>query len=104
MSHAATARSKYFEAEACYKKLRLDSQRQKYRHNWLTCIDKFKAVYMHEPSGDWAAAGLYQTGSLYHELYRHSKRLSDKQEAVDVFRRLIKRYPQSGYRASAQKV
>ncbi len=96
-SRAANAKHIYFEAEACYKKLRQHPEKQKYRDNWLDCIKRFQNVYMSNPGGAWAAAGLYQTGILYHELYKRSYRLTDKLEAVDIFRRIRKRYAASAY-------
>ena len=100
-SFALTAKEKYFRADACYQKLRKSAKKQKYRDNWLQCIEKFKAVNQHDPSGPWAAAGMYMTGMVYKELYRFSGKTSDKQEAVDQFERLIKRYPKSRYRSKA---
>jgi N-acetylmuramoyl-L-alanine amidase len=44
---------------------------------------------------------MYMSGELYVELYKRSHRKSDKHEAIDVFRRVIKRYPKSRYRAKA---
>ena len=49
----------------------------KYRHNWRRCADKFHAVYELDPTGPWAAAGLYMTGKLYQELYKWSQTSSD---------------------------
>jgi N-acetylmuramoyl-L-alanine amidase len=94
---AADAKQMYFEAEACTKTLEQHPERQQYRENWLSCIKKFQNVYMTNPVGPWAAAGLYQTGRLYYELYQHSYRLSDKLEAIDIFRRIRKRYASSAY-------
>ena len=102
-SLAVTAKDKYFKAEACYKKLRNSSKKQKYRDNWLLCIEKFQAVYRHAPSGPWAAAGLYMSGSLYWELYKRSFKKSDKKEALDIFERIIKRFPKSKYRHYAAR-
>lgn len=98
---AADIKYTYFEAEACYKQLRQNTAQQLYRDNWLTCIKKFQKVYMGDPGGPWAAAGLYQTGILYNELYKKSYRTSDRQESIDIFRRIIKRYPTSRYRQRA---
>lgn len=94
---AETAEDKYFEAEACYRKLKKSAKKQKYRENWLACIKKFQAVYRHDPSGKWAAAGLYMSGDLYMELYKRSYKKSDKKEAIDNFERIKKRYPKSAY-------
>jgi N-acetylmuramoyl-L-alanine amidase len=94
---AETAEDKYFKAEACYRKLKKSVKKQKYRENWLACIKKFQAVYRHDPSGKWAAAGLYMSGDLYMELYKRSYKKSDKKEAIDNFERIKKRYPKSAY-------
>jgi len=100
-SFADTAKDKYFKAEACYRKLKKSPRKQKYRENWLTCIKKFQAVYRHDPSGQWASAGLYMTGNLYHELYKRSYKNSDKKEAIDNFERIVKRFPKSAYKEKA---
>ena len=103
ISPAATARGKYYQAEACYKKLRNSPNRQKYRDQWLACIEKFQAVYRHDPSGPWAAAGLYQSGELYQGLYKRSFKASDKKEALEAFNHIIAHYQQSRYTPKAKK-
>jgi N-acetylmuramoyl-L-alanine amidase len=100
---AETARDAYVQAEACYKKLRHTPSAQKYRESWMTCIEKFQAVYRHAPEGPWAAAGLYMSGTLYAELYRHSGRSADIREAIDHFERIQNRFPQSRYAGRAKK-
>jgi N-acetylmuramoyl-L-alanine amidase len=102
-SSALTARDKYYKAESCYKKLRNSAKKKKYRHNWLTCIEKFLDVYRHNPSGAWASAGLYKTGELYQSLYKRSHKPSDKQEALDIYERIIQRFPKSKYKRKAEK-
>jgi N-acetylmuramoyl-L-alanine amidase len=102
VSFAATSKDKYHQAEACYKKLRHSPKKQKYRENWLFCIEKFKAVYRQNPSGSWAPAGLYMAGVLYEELYRLSFKKSDKENAFKVYDLLIKSYPKSKYRQKAE--
>ncbi|UCH23247.1 MAG: N-acetylmuramoyl-L-alanine amidase [Deltaproteobacteria bacterium] len=102
-SEAASARDLYFQAEASYQELKKNPAKRKYRHNWLPCINKFQAVYKYDPTGSWAAAGLYMTGTLYRELYKFSANPSDKKEALDNFERLIKQFPNSGYRDRASE-
>ncbi len=97
VSFAATSKDKYHQAEACYKKLRHSPKKQKYRENWLRCIDKFKGVHRHNPSGSWAPAGLYMAGVLYEELYRRSFKASDKENAFEVYDLVRTRYPKSKY-------
>jgi len=100
---AETARDAYIQAEACYKKLRHTPSAQKYRESWMTCIEKFQAVYRHAPEGPWAAAGLYMSGILYTDLYRHSGRTADIREAIDHFERIQNYFPQSRYAGRAKK-
>lgn len=102
VSFAATSKDKYHQAEACYKKLRHSPKKQKYRENWLLCIDNFKAVYRHNPSGSWAPVGLYMAGVLYEELYRRSFKTSDRENAFEVYDLIITRYPKSKYRQKAE--
>ena len=100
-SSAVSAKGKYYKADACYRKLKSSPKKQKYRDQWLQCIKKFEAVYRHDPSGPWAAAGLYRSGELYQELYKRSSKASDNKAALDIFARIIKRYPKSRYRPKA---
>ena len=102
VSFAATSKDEYHQAEACYKKLRHSPKKQKYRENWLLCIDSFKAVYRHNPSGSWAPVGLYMAGVLYEELYRRSFKTSDRENAFEVYDLIITRYPKSKYRQKAE--
>jgi N-acetylmuramoyl-L-alanine amidase len=99
---AASAQDKYNFAERCYQRLRQSPEKQQHREAWLQCIDHFEAVYRHSPTGAWAAAGLYQAGSLYRDLYRRLHSLNDRQEAEDHFKRIIKRFPQSRYVGKAR--
>jgi N-acetylmuramoyl-L-alanine amidase len=98
---AITPKQAYFNAEACYKKLRNAPAKMKYRDNWLRCIEKFQTVYRSDSAGPWAPAGLFMSGKLYTELSKRSWKASDHQEALDIFERIIKRYPRSKYRAKA---
>jgi N-acetylmuramoyl-L-alanine amidase len=99
----AAPRDLYFEAEACYRSLRQNPQKIKYRHNWMRCIKKFQSVTNQDPAGPWAAAGLYMSGKMYQQLSKFSGRKSDKKEALDIFERVVKRYPQSRYRQRADR-
>lgn len=101
--YADNAKDKYLKADRCYKALRNNPARQKYRQNWLECIKKYEEAYRDEPSGPWAPAGLYMSGTLYYELYKRSGKTSDKNEAVDSFERIIKRFSKSKYRPKALK-
>ena len=101
---AATPKDKYYQAEACYKKLRHNPKKQKYRDKWLGCIKKFEAVYRRDPKGPWAAAGLYMSGQLYQELYKRSYKASDRETAIDIYERIITDFPKSKYKQKAEYV
>jgi N-acetylmuramoyl-L-alanine amidase len=98
---ARNAREKYVEADAAYQRLRKSPQKQRYRDQWLLCIDKFKAVYRHNPKGPWAAAGLYRAGELYVGLHRWSSRSKDLAAARELFEQIRRDYPKSQYRSKA---
>ncbi|MBW2433306.1 MAG: N-acetylmuramoyl-L-alanine amidase [Deltaproteobacteria bacterium] len=91
----------YHEAETCYRNLRQDSQKIKYRHNWMRCIQKFQSVHKQDPDGPWAAAGLFMSAKMYQSLARFSGQPSDLAEARDLFERIVLSYPRSRYRQKA---
>jgi len=97
------AQSLFYEAESCAKDLRNTPSKVKYRNCWLDCIQKFEAAVEKDPSGPWAAAGLYQMGGLYSDLYRYSHNSDDLRAAGKLYQRILKEYPQSGYRDRAAK-
>ncbi len=99
---AATVKSKYYTAERCALDLRKSPNLQKYRERWIRCIKKYLAVYRHDPHGPWAAAGIYNAGVMYGELYHHSYLESDRQESLDLLGRVVRHFPKSGYSAKAE--
>jgi N-acetylmuramoyl-L-alanine amidase len=99
---AVTPKQQYYRAEHAYAAFKHKPSYQKYRDKWLACINKFEAVYRLDPKGAWAAAGLYQAGLLYLKLHRRSFLDTDRQKAVDVFRDIIRRFPESRYTPKAR--
>jgi N-acetylmuramoyl-L-alanine amidase len=99
---AASPKSLYLEADSCYIRLLNSPEKQKFRHNWLACIQKFLQVHQVNPNGEWAAAGLYMAGFLYEEMYQISQSPNDRKEAMDLFQRIIKRFPKSSYSPKAK--
>jgi N-acetylmuramoyl-L-alanine amidase len=97
----ADPRDAYFDAEACYRSLRQNPAKIKYRHNWIRCIRKYQSVYKQDPAGPWAAAGLYRSAKMYQDLAKFSGRESDKKEALDIFQQIVVSYPKSRYRQKA---
>jgi N-acetylmuramoyl-L-alanine amidase len=99
---ALTPKQQFYRAENAYAALKKNPRHQKYRDRWLACIEKYQKVYRLDPSGPWAAAGLYRSGRLYLELHKRSYMSADRQEAADAFRRVIQRFPKSRYTPKAR--
>ncbi|MFO8082880.1 MAG: N-acetylmuramoyl-L-alanine amidase [Desulfobacterales bacterium] len=100
-ANALSSKDKFFIGENCYQVLKKEPSKQKYRDQWMLCIDKYQDVFRHDPKDPWAPAGLYMSGVLFHELFKRSGLSSDQKEAVDTFERIIKRYPSSKYKDRA---
>ncbi len=96
-SEASSPKDLMARADQCYNKLTNSPERQKFRHNWIQCIDLYEAVYKNDPEGAFAPAGLYMTALLYNQMYNISFKSSDKKEAIDCYERVIKRYSKSSY-------
>ena len=102
VSSGSTPRHLFIQAETCYKALRNSPEKQKYRSYWLGCIRKFEAVYQQNTSGPWAAAGIYNMGQLYADLYKHSFKQGDRDKAKELFEKIVEKYPDSAYRQKAK--
>ncbi len=90
-------------AESSFENLLKDPQKQKDRLNWILCIKRFASVYRAEPQGPRADDALFRTGRIYSELYKVSSSLRDRQEALDYYFRLLRRFPQSPYRSEVNE-
>ena len=93
----------YQSAESCTAELHSSPRKQKFRSNWIACIDKFEVAYKQSPTGPKAAAGLYMTGTLYGELYQWSQNRNDRQQAIDRLQQVLTHYPQSDVSTKAQE-
>ena len=100
---AITPKQQYLMAEKKYTALRKSPRLQKYRDQWMACINAYQEVQRIDPSGPWAAAGLYKSGLLYLGLHRFSGIEKDRQEAIDTFRQIIHTYPNSTYTPRSSK-
>ena len=100
---AGSVEYEYRQAELSFKKLLKDPQKQQDRHYWLACIKRFSSVYTGEPSGPRADDAIFMIGRLYSKLYEITSRSRDRQEAVDYYCRLLKRFPKSTFRTEAKQ-
>lgn len=95
------AKQAYLSADACYKKLRHSSIKQKYASEWMNCISKYKNVYKAFPYSAWAPAGMYKAAQLYQILARKSGNPVFKNQVADLLTQLRNEYPQSAYAQKA---
>ena len=93
----------YRQAVAGYKQLLSDSEKQRDRHNWFVCAEKFKSVYAAQPDGPWSDDAIFMIGDLYANLSQRSSGVNDKHEALDYFSRLLRRYPSSPHAPKAKR-
>ena len=91
----------YRRAESSLERLLQNPEKKKYRHHWIACINKFKAVYRSQPDGPWADDAVFMVGKIYGHLYRYSSKQNDRDEAIDHYRRLLKRFPNTPYKKKA---
>ena len=91
-------------ADKSWLNLRRDPVKLKYRTNWISSIKKYQKVFTQSPESSWAPAGMYRAAQLYFKLYKISLRYEDKTAAIDLLRRIEKRYHSSLYRKRAQQM
>lgn len=70
--------------------------------NWQTLIDRFARLYTSAPTGPYAPSCLFWMGRIHAGAWQQFKRNADRHQAVDVFRRLIRHFPQNRLADDAQ--
>ena len=81
--------NKYRQAADYYKK-NVGSGRKVERKNHIASINRFKEVYTKYPKGKKAPEALFMTGKIYQDLYKTYKKSSDRENAITIFRVLVK--------------
>jgi N-acetylmuramoyl-L-alanine amidase len=89
-------------AEECQKSLYASREKQKYRHNWLLCIERFQALAHRFPQDEHAPRALFIAANLYSRLYLASGREQDLDEAVRLYKHVSERYAESNLADDAQ--
>ncbi|MBW2091402.1 MAG: N-acetylmuramoyl-L-alanine amidase, partial [Deltaproteobacteria bacterium] len=101
-AEAASSEVLFKYAEQAKSRLEKDKKAQAYRHNWLNVINRYKRILKKAPTSKRARESLLTIGHLYLGLYQRSRLTSDLNEAMDYYRRLIKRFPKDPLSAQAQ--
>lgn len=79
-------------ADQCRRSLLQSPSKQKYRDNWLACIQKYEQIFGKNPKSDEAAWALYHAAGLYARLSGYSGRGKDLDEAMVLYRKLAEEY------------
>jgi len=98
----SAAKSLMLKADTCRKALYRSGKKMRYRHNWLNCINKYLRVAKRYPSSDEAAWSLYRSARMFTKLYRYSGKEQDLDEAIDLYRKVIGKYPKHRLADDAQ--
>jgi N-acetylmuramoyl-L-alanine amidase len=89
-------------AEECQRSLYAAKEKQKYRHNWLLCIERFQAVAARFPQSEHAPRSLFLAASMYSRLHVISGKEQDLDEAIKLYRLVAERYPENHLADDAQ--
>ncbi len=100
---ALTGEQIFYQTQADYQNFLDDSQKIKYRHNWLVYGRGFQQAYEKDPDGPLASAALYKAGEVYQKLYRYSHKSGDSRKAIALFRKVRACFSDSQYAQRAKK-
>ncbi len=92
-AHAADPEKTYREALREFKHLTTDAKAGKSREKWQALDKRFVDVYRDAPNGPLAPKALYYRGWVHEELAFRSFLEKDAQASLDLYQRMIDRYP-----------
>jgi N-acetylmuramoyl-L-alanine amidase len=82
----------YKKAAESYYKL-IYSPKKFPRQKWMEAVNLFKDVYINNPRGKKSPDALFMTGRIYQFMYLRFGKNPDKENAVTIFRVLVRSYP-----------
>ena len=92
---AGGSEREYRQVREAYHALQNSARKQMFRDQWQKVLNGFTAIYEQHPTADRADDALYMTGKTTAGLYRISRLTADAIRAVELFRELARRYPDS---------
>ncbi len=84
----------YKKAADYYSKI-VSSPKKFSRQKWEKSLNLFKDVYVKYPGGSKTSDALYMTGKVHHYLYKKYRRSSDRENAITIFRVLVRNFAKS---------
>jgi N-acetylmuramoyl-L-alanine amidase len=94
--------SVYKQAKSDYYWLVKHQDAKSVFQNWQTLADRFARIYTTDPQGPYAAGSLYWMGRIHAGAWEQFHQEREFNEAVDVYRRLIKHFPKSNLADDSQ--
>jgi TolA-binding protein len=99
---ATSAENALRNADSSRESLYQSNKRMSYRHNWETCIAAYEKIYTDYPKTDQAAWALFHSAGMYVRLNRISTLEKDLNEALKLYERIVKEYPEHSLADDAQ--
>ncbi|MFH2128382.1 MAG: N-acetylmuramoyl-L-alanine amidase [Pseudomonadota bacterium] len=94
-ARAQDAKAIYEQARADYHWLMEHPKAQEVYQNWQSLAERFARVYTADPRGPQAPGALLWMGRIHAQAWRRFKRDEDLTQAMDLYTRLINRFPDS---------
>lgn len=92
----------FAKAQTAFEALSKNKEKRTFRHNWEPIIGRFKATAA-APKSDRAQDSLFMLGKVHETLYGITQSARDKNDALDYYARVIKRYPTGNYAQQARQ-
>ncbi|MCB2192786.1 MAG: N-acetylmuramoyl-L-alanine amidase, partial [Deltaproteobacteria bacterium] len=99
---AQDAKAIYEQARADYHWLMDHPKAQEVYQNWQSLAERFARVYTSNPRGPQAPGAMLWMGRIHAQAWRRFKRGEDFDQAIDLFTRLVNRFPDSRLADDAQ--
>ncbi len=91
--HASSAETLLKRADSCRRTLFRSTKRMNYRNNWTGCIEQYQKIYNNYPKSDQAAWAMFHEAGMLLELSRYSGQDKDMDDALALYGRITKEYP-----------
>jgi len=92
----------YQKAREAYYRFKGNEQKKKFRHNWQNLAEKFEKIAEKYPDSPRAPDALFTAGRLHYDLYFISRVTEDLDKSIELFRRLVNKFPQNHLADDAQ--
>ena len=89
---ASSSKELLREADRCAKDLYGSKDKIKYRHNWTSCVERYRDVAGRYPKSEEAPWALFRAARMLTKLHGYSGREQDLDDAVELYRQVANGY------------